>query len=717
MLPSNYPNPLDNYRTYSYHFILTLANSTEAHRKLLEKDGFMSAVNGVGLGGELKLDGEKAFLLVDTRRFSQYSITSFETSQIYGTGSPDNPSVPASTTKIKLVDSTGLSFFNYLMDTMKNKLQSTRSSAFFMLAIVFTGHTDDETTTTISTCYIPMVLINMGFEFSSNGSTYDIEFMEIEGNPGAGVPQLVDLGDIKAISTENKSNTVGGMIQSLEDNLNLSSLRFFQKYTNEALTRTSSAQQKNFTQAGKLVQYMITLPKEWENFSLNTAGKSTNTEQVFLAKTKKQQAEGRAQLDAAVSQAQLSGNSEQLKSAIKARDSYKSFSFSTTIPDAIKVILESSKEYLMLASTEKRKAGEAMVHKTVVNVTSDQTSYVVHYDIYPYRAPKVKPDDKGTNGAVQTSSATRKLSNGQIRNLISYDYIFSGKNSHVLDLKIEFSPHAAAAGLDMDLNMGQSRFAENSIAGQKTGSVDAASNGLNKTIDFNPLMRAGEPVFSPTSTREQSKNFVGQNVEEMKSAEAISNLKAKQEHSSTMAVLHFLGSLQTQLTIRGNPNLIRKYADRNVRGGVAPHTIPMSAVSLKQLTTTPAEKLFKTNLKPTITGGKEKYYKDFVKPRQDDKQTSGTDPLINGGDISGNPVFVKVNIFAPNVDFEGNTIPGDPMFTNKFFFDGVYMIAIITHTFENGTFKHVMTLIPYDVDGSFSASTASSVTETVKKKI
>ena len=98
LAPGNYQNPLDNYRSYSYHYILTACSTTVAASNLLgnNKDGsspLLDSVKGVMIGDELKVNGGKAYLIADTRRFSQYSITDFEMTHIYGTGNKVNPTV------------------------------------------------------------------------------------------------------------------------------------------------------------------------------------------------------------------------------------------------------------------------------------------------------------------------------------------------------------------------------------------------------------------------------------------------------------------------------------------------------------------------------------------------------------------------------------------------------------------------------------------------
>lgn len=696
----NYQNPLDEFRTHSYHFTLSVANQTETLRKMIEMaenggGSYFQAINSTKLGERIDVNGSDAYLLVDTRRYSQFSITDYSMNHTYGTGPVSNPTVPTSEAKMRLVDTTGLSFINFLMDIMRNKIQSTRASAFFLLTISFHGHSDDNThTRTVSTCFIPLVLNKLHFEFNNSGSVYDMEFFETEGNPGAGIPQLVDLGDIQAVSTEKTSNTLGGMLQSLEDRLNVRALQFYQKYTNEAYTQMTEEQKSSLVRSGKLVQYMITVPDEWKNFQVNSAGKSANVEQVFLAKAKKTD-EKNKEADTAKS----NGDEKQVTKESKERASYHSFSYTTDINMSIKIILESCKEYLDLGSEEKIKKGEAIVHRTLTCVTSDANTYMVHFDIYPHKVPKIDEQDK----TVKTGQTKKdnKLANGEIKNLIKYDYLFSGKNSHILDLKIDFAPTAAVA-LDMDLSIGQHRMAENASTGQKQEQVK--ENGEDKTVGNNPLIRQSEPIFPPLKTKDQQTNFSSMNTEEYKKDEANKLLKAKQEHTNTMAYLHYVGSLHSQMTIRGNPNIIRKYADRNLRGGLPKHPAtvasPDTLRALRSNDSKGAEDVFNKNFRSKLISEKAEYIANYVKPRINDelsKTQQGTDPLLHGNDISVGPLYVMVDIFAPNIDFLGNQTSGG-MFTNKFFYDGAYMVMSINTEFNNGSFRHVINMIPYPYD-------------------
>jgi hypothetical protein len=642
------------------------------------------------LGEQFTVGNEKAWLVVDTRRFSQYSITDLEMEHIYGTGSRVNPTVPSNTMKMKLIDTTGLTFFNFMMDLMRNKLKSTRASAFFLLSIVFVGHRDDGTTETISTCHIPLTLLLMSFEFTSSGSLFDIEFMELEGAPqrGAALEHINSLGSIATISTQGKANTIGDMLDVLEDRLNVQSLEFFQKFQNDQMQKGGGK-----LKLGKLVQYMITIPDEWRQFPVTNATRSRNVE--MMHKTTKPAGKDKEDTKKEVSVKQIESDS---------RYSQLTFSNSMTITDAIKAILESSKEFTDLQSKEKRLAGNAVSFKTITTITSDEATYVVHFDIYPYYIPKV--DEKGS--ALQAGSTGNTVGASKVKNLITYDYIFTGGNSHIKNLKIQYNPESAIA-LDTNLELGSSRFAYVASDGQKEKKTKSVAVGANKSDTDLPQIRPGDPIFFAMKTVDQKKNNVAQRTEELEKEEDKKVFKSKQEYTQTMATLHFLSSIVLDVEIRGNPNIIRKFADRSTRYGVAPHYQIVSVDSVNAFdpqTQDTGNNNFFNSLKNGVSSAKAKYIADFVKPRIDSyrKGGKGGDDLLNGIDVSILPVFVKINILAPNVDWTGEFNDANNLFTNEFFFKGPYQLLFVKTTFHNGSFDHLMTMIPYDVAGSYSTS-------------
>lgn len=700
---NNYPNPLDNFRSYSYHFILTISSTTEAFRKMMGNDSgrspLIDAVNQVKqLGDEIVVDNNKAYLLLDTRRFSQFSVTHFETNHVYGTGSRINPTSPATLSTMKVTDSTGFLFFNLLMDIMRNKMHTTRASAFYLLTVLFVGHKDDGTSETVSTCYIPMSLVQLDMEFNSAGSIYDVNFIELEGSPqaGAGGERLNYLGDALAVTTEGFSNDLGGMLDALERKLNILSLAFYEKFSNDAITQANNVANT----FGKLVQYMITIPKEWRSFKLTTAAKSKNQEQMFRV-TKP---DNNAPKDKQTSQNGTPSSqfgSDSVKSNI-------SFSNTTSITDAIKLILECSQDLLDLCSEDRRKSGQAIAYKTIVNTTCDDNSFVIHFDIMPYYVPKPAVPEISKKDQASISKAQQNPSD-VVKNLISYDYIFTGHNSHITDLKIQYMPNSDIA-LDTNLQLGPARTAKVAAkGGQKIEDVKAESKGADNSASSTTEIKSHDPIFYAMRTLEQSKNQASMKVENLNMDQAQKVLKSKQEYTQTFAYLHFVGSHKLTMGIRGNPNLLRKYADRNQRGGIPPHGIVVSAPDLANISKNKYsnfENTFDTIVAKGLTSAKEQYYREYIQPKLDAvvQPSRSNDALMNNVDVSTLPVFVQINIRAPNADMNGNFSADGELFTNKFFFNGPFQLLMLNSNFSAGEFSQTMTLIPYNIDGSYSDS-------------
>ena len=711
-ITNNYENPLDHFRSYSYQFIMTLASTTQAFANMMGTGGqgapLFDLVNKAKSPGD-EIDvggGQKAYLVLDTRRFSQYAITDLSMEHIYGTGTAQNPSVPANTTHMKLIDTTGMSFFNLLLDLFRNKIQSTRASSFFLLTVLFVGHKDDGTTEVVSTCFIPLMLLTMGFSLDFRGSEYEIDFMEMEGAPKPGAPMehLNYMGSIQSITSKDQDNTIEGMIAALEKQLNVQSLDFYQKYTNDALQKSGNSTKDNNKKFGKLVQYMITVPEEWRKYKCTLAGRSKNVEQMFIAAKKD-----------AVNTQEVKQQVDLVKLETDKAYAQMSFAPTTTVTDAVKGILECSLDLLKEASEEKRKAGQARAYKTIMTVTSDETTYVIHIDIFPYNLPKLETEKKD-GGQTNTSTAQPGGSNvigdaSKIHNLMTYNYIFTGKNSHIMNLEIKYLPESAVA-LDMNLDIGRSRFATNAAAGQKKSGVQASADGEKKTTSFSPDIRGSDPIFIPLKSQDQQNNTININTEQVSKDQSVAAFKAKQEFTQTYAYMHFLSSISLDMTIRGNPNLIKKYADRNARGGIPPHKQIISADEAQTLTKSKnsAEDNYNKILAKAISSSKAEYYNAYVAPRIKGPSTSNGqhDPLLDGPDVSVEPVFCKINMLAPNVDFNGNYVQGESMFTDKFFFNGPYMVLFVQTSFSNGEFSHTLSMIPYDVSGIVTQNDISS---------
>lgn len=713
---NTFQNPTDNFRSYSFEYILTVSPNTEILSELLGTSGqvvpqVVSALQAKSPGEEIKTNKGSAYLVMDTRRFSQYSITNLKMEHIYGTGPISNPTVPVNTTHMTVIDTTG-SFFLMLMTLFKEKMKSSRASSFFLLSIVWVGHKDDGTTEVISTCNIPLLLILMSFTTDERGSEFEIEFMEVEGAPppGGGNESMNYIGSAMTINTDEQgSSNLVSLINAFEKRLNVQALDYYLRASNDAETQNNGGVEKlsDGKSYGKLVQYMITIPKEWENFKCDLATPSKSAERSFIAKT----------LDAPASSSGTAPPPTPISlSTVEPKGStvQKSFANNTLITNAIQDILNCCSAVIELSSEVNRKAGTAIIFRIIPTVTSDDTSYILHFDVMPYKLPNITAKTLSTTNTPTNQTISPGTNNvpvgasSTIKNLITYDYIFTGKNSQIMDLKIKYLPESAI-GLDTNLNLGDNLLQSISSAGQKTSNVQAASSQAKKSKTYSPLIRSGDPLFIPFKTADQQQNNTGQSTDNMSEDDARKNFRAKQEQTQTFAYLHFISSINLDIVVRGNPNLIRKYADRKVRGGIAPHTLTISVPDLRKVNVSSssfsAASWYNKTLAQKNAAGKQQYYAKYIQPRLDSytKTGQGLDPVMDGADVSVQPLFCKINIKTPFVDWAGNYVDQQMLFSNRFFYNGPYLVLLMTTNFSATDFSHSLNLIPYAISDNLSS--------------
>lgn len=725
-------NQLDEFTSYSYHFVMSVTDTTTAIGKMLDQSNASISSSGQNSylsnvlackrpGEQIPLgDDDKAWLLIDTRRFSEYQITALDMEHVYGAGTAENPSVPSNTMNVQVVDTTGMSFFDMLMTLFREEIKSARLSCFFMISVVFVGHRPDGSTenTIIATCHIPAILLLMQFAVDHRGSTYDMVFMENDGGvaSGSNMEAINSMGNVTAINSQIPGDpvigepTLGNLIQALEDKLNTASIEFYKNYRNEAIAKGAAA--SDIT--GKLVQYMITVPDEWRGFICKQATKARNIPQLYVI-------EG---VD--IGEDSTDAERAEFVNKVRIQESYNtpvsiSFAPNTTITQAVSHILMSCKDVLDLASAEKREAGEATLFKTVMNVTSDKSTYVVHIDVIPHKYPKAESLAVTTLQSSQPSTGLSPNSSTRIaqgedtpKNLIVYDYIFTGNNSHITNLNIKYMPESVIA-LDSGIDIGKNRFQSMSAvgAGSQTN-MQAAANPERNTSTYAPTIRPNDPIIPGVKTVQQKTNNASADTESAPSEEAKEQGRALNEFTISTAYLHFISSMELTMTIRGNPSILRKHADRQTKGGQPPHPSVIDATQLRAInnaTGQTAEQIFTSIVQRPLRSAKDLYYNSYVKPKIESATSTAQAVAQNGPDLMASPLFFKVNIKAPNIDFRtGQTTVGDdqPAYTSEFFFDGPYLSTSVKTHFESGNFTHDIQLIPYILNGQDPFSNSGS---------
>ena len=146
------------------------------------------------------------------------------------------------------------------------------------------------------------------------------------------------------------------------------------------------------------------------------------------------------------------------------------------------------------------------------------------------------------------------------------------------------------------------------------------------------------------------------------------------------------------MTVRGNPNLISKYADITTRGGIAKHQQFISSQTITNAISSSEIKTFYDRyIKKDLNNFRSSYYDSYVVPKFNKPEQQ---------DISAGPVFAKINIKGPMSDWTNfmNESGVDQTYTGDFFYNGLYRLVVVNTTFSNGQFSHELHMIPRTED-------------------
>lgn len=687
MVDKVYRNPLNNYRSHSIHYVLIAASTTEDLRQFADGGESLSSISSTGISD--LIPGSNAYLIFDTRRFSQFNVGRLSWETVYGTGVGLNPHVATSSIDMRLNEANGITFANTLADIIANKMQVDLSSLFFMLKVMFVGHTDTDTTEFISNTNICCFMYDISMTFNEQGAVYDINFFQIE--PGILKNQYIDMNIIRHVSTENSTtgrNTLAALLGALESRLNKESLNVYQKNRQKAVQMAGTAVAAKETEpTGKLVQYMINIPPEWEgdSFTIASAVSSGRLETIFKKtadeaianEQNRRSAEEQRVYDTSISNGLTA---EQANAEVKKLTAtYKTFSWTTTIPEAITTILKSCPSVLALGGNKSREQGDVQSFKITTNITSDEFTYVIHYDVYPYHAPDINRagDNKILSGSGAEKVIRQTADGYEILNGMVLDYIFSGKNSEVMDFQIAIKQLNTM--FFNNVGVGETYNEKKSVLGQGESEV----TGEVTNVEIQRLWNKS-PVFFPVQSQEQKRAYADNpNPGE---GTALVN-KQKQEFTSTMAFLHFItGNSSPSTKIKGNPNLIGKFGNETI---AKHYTIVNGAANLIRLAEINLDQA-NEELRTSVANAKRLYRDEYYLQRINKTPGSTGDILIDGGHPATAPLFVKINIKSPRSNYLGRSDFGD--FTDEFFYKGWWFVLGAVHTIEGSTFSHDLTM-------------------------
>lgn len=636
-------NPLDNYRSYSTHFVMFACRSTEVAKEFSTSAArdFDAAVNNVrGLGEPvLYKNATDVFLMLDTRRFSQFSVESLRY-DVFINGLQKGASTSNLATDLTMVvlDAVGISFADFLQYLMDKKLKTSYDGLVFMLQTIFVGHKDDGTSETVHSETIPMHLIRIEINLNFVKGAYTMQFMPNMNFDVKKYQRFMTIGQTTSMYDAN-GGTLGNLIASFQDNLNTRAEKYYNGIK-AFLDKTTAKKDK----IGRKVQYQISIPEKWKGWKTTGKNVADTTEAAKKSKDPKAPPTINVQIN--------SGNFTTKPG--------------TGITEALTELFKTVNEIAALGNftqSDPSKDGSVTFYKQIVGITSNDETFMVHVDVIEFEIPNVfrrKPNPKEVSKSDEKTHHIEKDADGVERRVpndyIVYDYIFSGKNKDILNLELKIEEFQML--LASNLKIGTIDMQKASTDGE----VDAENQKLVEEI---LSAREYDPIMIPNDTDDALKAFTS--LAKVASEKQAEEQKKRQNYTRNLSMFYAGSPIVTTMLIKGNPEIMHKF---NV-GKILNHPAdPNSGDYRKQLE------------------------KEILKNDILEKGDNGGFKVKNFSPKSYavSPVFVKVNIFGP----EFNELWGQ---TKSALSEVYYVVFKLSNIIQNGVFTQELELYSHNVFG------------------
>ncbi len=653
-------NPLDDFESYSVHYIMLACRTTEVAKAFASEDKdslaeTLAAVDRVqALGGAVNYRNTSGdiFLILDTRRFSQFTVENLKYDvYVNGLQTGSSPANLAADLSMTILDAAGISFAHFMQWIIDERLKTNYDGLIFMLRTIFVGHLPDGDTRTVSTETIPMHLNTMEIDLNYARGAYNLEFMP---NMNFDVQRHKRFLTISNATTySSKSGTVVGMVESLESELN----RLSKKYYDDVQAIMGGKK------LGRLVQYQITLPDSWSSMTMN--GPSTGAEVETIWEAVDREAKKTAP-----------------KSTDTKTDSYTSVDAGITITEALDVILKQVPDIAELGNYKSSldADGAIVFFKYIVGITTSDDVMYVHVDVVEFKVPNlVFNDDSKKSSTVSALEAEwyivdEATGTRRPRDLLEYEFIFTGKNKDILNFDMKIQDFQFLLASNLRLGDGALRqVSDNADSPPPSGATNSDENTLLYTREYDPLIMPIQTDAALNNLKQYRSRSKAESDE----------LGAKfQQYQRNLSMFYAGSPIVTSVTIRGNPTIMHKFN----MGTILQHP-PTTGVGGAASKTT-----YRQNLESMLV----KSSKGSL-VREGDSFVLKNSPLSSRS-YAVSPVFARINIKGPNVDFRtGQQLNGD--FTTSVLSDNYYVIFKLTNNIQGHNFTQDLELYSHNVFG------------------
>jgi len=521
---SNPPNPLSQYHTYSYHHILLACSTTKVAEALHKSNELVTFrrdatqkntdTDPFGKYNAREVGDGRYIIVINGMEDADLIITDLKwksvTAASAGSNGVDRFSTMTLDGSMVIDEPRGVKFMN-IMTEVANRLRSDPNGIIFMIKTIFIGHTSSsvayslnqsqaETITSARTgdVYDPITnvrpslffLTDITGQFRIEGGRYNIGLIGVS-NGASKQKHLMRAAQQISINFNDtvpgcEGRTLSGGLCRLQNAINRDYDQYFEKIKKEVESEVDSKGNKlKFN--GKKVQYIIKAEYPYAIAPNNG---------ISLAQQKR-----------AVSSYVITDFKPQNTDKGK-KDEAGSISFGDTrsIEQAImKIVNRCSKIKEEAVFTENNTIGEEAkwVPKVVSTVETTETTYKV---IFKLRRVLEARSNIIATVAKRTDDNINSLSEDVRRNVFTLDYIYTGKNTDILDfdIKMDFGLAFFQTLISTETIPSQ----QNAAKGQPPTQVEASNDAKSPTItgqkdnpssdSSHPPLRAKTPIFYST---------------------------------------------------------------------------------------------------------------------------------------------------------------------------------------------------------------------------
>lgn len=493
-------NPLAQFRTYTYHHILMICDNVNTASNVAQNtkisEFFNSSVERLDhadVSTITNADGSigKYVVLINSLKDARYSLDDLKWESVTGQmggEKADNYTSMATEGSMTITEPLGLIFLNEVQNAYK-LLNSDPTACVWMIKTIFVGYSSDTSKPEYITNINPLIfnVIELTSDFTIQGGVYNIGFVNINNGSGK-LPQLMNIAETIKLSLSKNPTLKDTILNKLSGKINENSIRYFNEVKDNIIKMGMDP---------KPVVYEFVLDKAYHG-------------NEYLIDDSQQQ-----------------NKTEGTKDDGCTLD----FSKSITIENAIKNIMRHCPQ---VKKDAKGIVGGKYGYKIRSILNSNNKEHKITYHIQRYKIVFSDVFKAAT-------SEDQEIRDALERNTITFDYIYTGNNTDILDFSMK---------MDMGIVFFQTMISANNLGSQQATlsgqtSSEIAANGAppDAKLSDASIARPILPVFFSTKVK---------NPEVTNST----NPKDSTEFQSLLNRHASLENLNSKMKIHGNPNLL-----------------------------------------------------------------------------------------------------------------------------------------------------------------